>query len=167
MKRSLAYKYCPQCGHLLTKKGPYYLECDNNHPYYVSPKPTVCVIIEKNQKVLIVKRGKEPHKGKWEFPGGFISPGDKIVSSAIRETKEELGVIIKVNGFVDSYVDIYPFKGVDYEVILFYLTAEIIDGELTPSEEVTEFKFVEKRILPDIDFGFEADKRAADGLFLH
>jgi 8-oxo-dGTP diphosphatase len=48
-----------------------------------------CVIIAES-KVLLIKRGKEPHKDKWAFPGGRIEQTDEnILSAAIRELKEE------------------------------------------------------------------------------
>jgi len=51
---------------------------------------TVDCIILADSKVLLIKRGKEPHKGSWAFPGGRIEQGDKdILSAAYRELKEE------------------------------------------------------------------------------
>jgi 8-oxo-dGTP diphosphatase len=41
-------------------------------------------------KVLLIKRGKEPYKGMWAFPGGRIEEKDEdTLSAAVRELKEE------------------------------------------------------------------------------
>ncbi len=52
--------------------------------------PTVDIIVIAEGKVLLIKRGKEPCKGSWAFPGGRIDPSDEdILYGAKRELKEE------------------------------------------------------------------------------
>lgn len=55
---------------------------------------TDCVIFGfdgHNLKVLLIQRGGEPFKGKWAFPGGFLTPDETVEECAIRELKEETG----------------------------------------------------------------------------
>ena len=48
------------------------------------------IIIAAETKVLLIKRGKEPFKDCWAFPGGRIDQTDKdIISAAYRELEEE------------------------------------------------------------------------------
>ena len=43
-------------------------------------------------KVLLIKRGNDPYKGKWAFPGGFMEMNEELIDSAKRELAEETGL---------------------------------------------------------------------------
>ena len=47
----------------------------------------------KKMKLLLVERGEEPFKGCFSLPGGFLRKGETIEETAVRELKEEAGVI--------------------------------------------------------------------------
>ena len=54
-----------------------------------------CVIFtyeDRNLKVLLVKRGGDPYKGQWAFPGGFLRMNETAKEGALRELKEETSV---------------------------------------------------------------------------
>ena len=63
---------------------------------YEYPRPSVttdCVIfgfdLKEGLSVLLVERGKEPFKGRWAFPGGFLEMDESAETGALREMKEE------------------------------------------------------------------------------
>ncbi len=72
---------------------------------YKNPKPTVDVAIIDGDKVVLVKRGREPHKGKWVFPGGFIDYGETAEHAAVREALEETGMKIEITDILGVYSD--------------------------------------------------------------
>lgn len=65
---------------------------------YKYPHPAVttdCVIFGfdgTELNVLLVERGIEPYKGRWAFPGGFLTPDESAEEGAMRELKEETGL---------------------------------------------------------------------------
>lgn len=54
----------------------------------------VGVIILKNEKILLIKRTGSHGAGTWPCPGGHIDFGESLEETAIRETKEEVGITI-------------------------------------------------------------------------
>ena len=65
-------------------------------------KPSLAVdaIVIDGDKILLIKRGKEPWKGMLAFPGGFVEQGEDPEVAVIRELKEECGL----NGVVEKLV---------------------------------------------------------------
>jgi|Deesub1362A_J573_1020465.scaffolds.fasta_scaffold00350_11 8-oxo-dGTP diphosphatase len=70
-----------------------------------APALTVDIIIERDDKVLLIKRKNSPFKGQWAIPGGFVECGETTEEAAIREAKEETGLDVKVESLLGVYSD--------------------------------------------------------------
>ena len=68
-----------------------------------NPLPTVDIIIEINEGVVLIKR-KNPPEG-WALPGGFVDYGESLENAAIREAKEETGLDIRIIRQFHTYSD--------------------------------------------------------------
>lgn len=91
--------HCIHCGHPL-KDEPWPRVCEGCKAFnYNSPKPVIALVLMSWDRqptmqpgVLVIKRGIEPHKGDWAFPGGYIDHGETWQQAAKRECQEELGL---------------------------------------------------------------------------
>lgn len=59
----------------------------------IMPIPCVDLIVQDNQKkILLIKRGNEPAKGEWWFPGGRVYFGETRLEASKRKLNEECGL---------------------------------------------------------------------------
>ena len=65
---------------------------------YDWPRPMVTAdsivfgLFENKVKLLLIRRKKEPFKGKWALPGGFVGIDEELEDGAARELAEETGL---------------------------------------------------------------------------
>ena len=57
-------------------------------------------------KVLLVRRGGEPYKGQWAFPGGFLKMDETAEEGARRELREETGLVPSAIGQLGVFSDV-------------------------------------------------------------
>lgn len=94
--------HCLHCGHALEGKATWPRLCDGCGSWnYNSPKPVVALVLRSWRPpddprppipgVVVIKRGIEPYKGSWAFPGGYIDHAEDWRQAASRECHEEIG----------------------------------------------------------------------------
>ena len=57
----------------------------------------------RDNKVLLVQRGRPPGDSLWTLPGGRVEPGETELSAAQRELREETGLLADFHGLVGVY----------------------------------------------------------------
>lgn len=118
----------------------------------------VAAIIKKDNKVFIAERGYGEFKGKWEFPGGKIEPGETGEEAIVREIKEELKSDIEVEQFFYEINDKHEDRVFN---VKFYI-CRLVKGDLVLTEHLNS-KWVEPKEIIASDF-MEADKVVLDEL---
>lgn len=67
------------------------------------PEITVDAVIERDDKILLIRRKNEPFKGRWALPGGFIEYGESAENAIVREVKEEANLDISIKALMGVY----------------------------------------------------------------
>jgi 8-oxo-dGTP diphosphatase len=70
------------------------------------------VVKDADGRLLLVKRGQEPAKGRWSVPGGRVEPGESDAEATAREVLEETAVQVRVGRLVGMVERDAPGGGV-------------------------------------------------------
>lgn len=68
-----------------------------------NPIPTVDVIIELDQGIVLIRRANPPEG--WALPGGFVDEGETVEAAAHREAMEETGLEVELTALLHVYSD--------------------------------------------------------------
>ncbi|MDO8571800.1 MAG: NUDIX hydrolase [bacterium] len=142
--------YCPYCRTALQEKnieGKNRLSCDAcGFVYWNNPKPAVSVILSKNQDILLLQRSQEPFPGYWVLPGGYIEEDEEPAEAIIRETKEETGLDIVIEGVVQIYLVREDPRGSSIDIVY---RGKILGGMLETTEH-SQYRFFPRENLPEM-----------------
>lgn len=153
-------KFCSQCASRMTVK---FIEEENRKRLfcrkcgfiaYLNPQIVAGAIAVRDGKILLLRRGIEPAKHTWTFPGGFVELGETVRDAAVRETKEETGVDIVPSKILGLYS--YPDAGVATAVYL----ADVVGGSIQTSKEAEEIKEFSKKAIPWSELSFQSTRDA-------
>lgn len=122
--------------------------------YPSRPMVGIGAVIIHNGKILLIKRGSEPGKGKWSIPGGLVELGETIAETVVREAKEETNLDVEAYKLVDVVDNIMKDENgkIQYHyVVIDFLTKlknadtsrlkpaqDAADAKWTPLEEVEQ-----------------------------
>ncbi len=77
--------------------------CGITIPTYRNPLPTVDIIIELDDRIVLIERKNPPHG--WALPGGFVDYGESLEAAAVREAREETSLDISDLKLLGCYSD--------------------------------------------------------------
>ncbi|MDP8202382.1 MAG: NUDIX hydrolase [Candidatus Tenebribacter burtonii] len=147
--------FCLKCGNKMElrvdKEGKIRPKCTKcNWTYYKNPIPaSACVILNDQNKVVIIKRKFEPNAGDWALPSGYVEIDQTPAECAVDEMKEETsldGEVIVQLGYDTEFSPIYE------KVISFGFLMKITGGKLQAGDDAVDARYVSFDELPDIAF---------------
>lgn len=95
------------------------------------------VVFGAGDEILLIKRGKPPHYGRWMVPGGTLEWGETLEEAAIREVREETGIHIEIETFVEIIEAITPGEDGFHFVIMDY-AARAVSGALAADSDALD-----------------------------
>jgi len=107
------------------------------------------VIIEKS-RVLLVKRAQPPIQGQWSIPGGMLEVGELVRGAAVREAREETGLIVEPGDLLGVYDRVLrDGEGrVQYHYVLVDFLCRPVGGELRAASDAAEVRWFTREELP-------------------
>jgi ADP-ribose pyrophosphatase YjhB (NUDIX family) len=125
-----------------------------------NPSPTVDVAVIDGERILLVKRGRNPFKDNWALPGGFVEYGEAVEEAAAREILEETGVHIKLEAILGVYSD--PRRDPRGHTITTVFIARPVAGEPVGGDDAAEAFWVDLKSLDGEMLAFDHSKIVED-----
>ena len=155
------FKYCPKCGAAaLRVVGQKLLRCaECGFELYLNPAAAVAgVIVDQRGRMVVLVRGKEPGRGKWDLPGGFADPGETVEEALRREVREEIGLEVTALRYLGSWPNIYEYMGVRYRTLDMGFVCEVtgVSGAKPMEDEIAEVLFLDPQEIDLARFAFRS-----------
>jgi ADP-ribose pyrophosphatase YjhB (NUDIX family) len=121
-----------------------------NREFPELPLVGVGAIIIESDRVLLVKRAHPPIQGQWSIPGGVLEVGELVRDAAIREAREETGLIVEPGELLGVYDRILrdPEQRVQYHYVLIDFLCRRVGGELRAASDAAEVRWFLREQLP-------------------
>lgn len=121
---------CPSCGWI----------------HYAQLKVGAAVLIEKNDKLLLLQRNHEPWKGSWMVPAGYVEADEDPRDAAVREVLEETGLRVELGDLYQVYYFNDDPRG---NGVSFVYRAENVSGALQINHESMNAEYFSWQEIPD------------------
>jgi len=108
-------RVCPVCGFV----------------HFDDPKVAVVAFIERDNRVLLVRRAMNPERGKWALPAGYVDYGENPREAVIREVREETGLEIEIT----RLVSVEGGPGTFGASIVIIYAASVVNGSARPQDD--------------------------------
>jgi ADP-ribose pyrophosphatase YjhB (NUDIX family) len=133
--------------------------------HYLDPKVACGTIPEIDGKIVLIERGIEPRRGFWSFPCGFMEIDETTEQAALRETKEETGLEVALEGHLGTYSYSDNFYGGAIVVVVY--RAKVVGGTLRADDDCSDAKVVSPVDIPWETLAFKSSISAIEDWLRH
>jgi ADP-ribose pyrophosphatase YjhB (NUDIX family) len=147
-------KHCRACGNTTSYRVP----ADDNREravcgqcgeiHYENPINVVGTVPVWQDQVLLCRRNIEPRRGLWTLPAGFLELGESTAEGALRETDEEAGARIELEGLFTV------LNVVRVGQVHFFYRARLQDTAFAPGPETIEAQLFREDEIPWEEIAF-------------
>jgi 8-oxo-dGTP diphosphatase len=112
--------------------------------YPDQPIVGIGVVIVKEGKIALIKRGNEPGKGKLSIPGGLVELGEHIEQTVIREAKEETCLEVTDPRLIDvvDTVETDEEGKIKYHYVIVDYLVRVVGGQIAAASDAEELRWV-------------------------
>lgn len=158
MFQARSFKHCKLCGAPVN----YVVPADDNREratctacgnvHYENPLNVVGTLPVWRDQVLLCRRNIEPRHGFWTLPAGFMELNETAAEGALRETIEEAGASVEMQGLY-TVINVVRVG----QVHLFY-RARLLNTDFAPGPETIEAQLFSEADIPWDDLAFQTVK---------
>ena len=127
---------------------------------YRNPAPAVDVAIVHEEKIILIRRSRDPFKGKWALPGGFVEYGEPVEETALREVMEETGMEIELVEILGIYSS--PDRDPRSHTVTTTFVANPVKGDPSGGDDAAEAKWCEIDAINPNDLAFDHGQMLKD-----
>jgi mutator protein MutT len=113
--------------------------------YPSAPLVGVGAVIVHQGRVLLIRRGAEPMKGRWSIPGGMVELGESLTSAVCREALEETGLTVQPVELIELLDRIHREETrVRYHYVIADYLCRVTAGEPIAGSDATAVRWAER-----------------------
>lgn len=161
-----AYLHCPRCAAKHPRPGNVPFRCGQcDFTLFFGPVAAVGgLIVNGANELLLVRRARDPGKGQWGLPGGFVDRGETIEEALAREIYEETRLRLDTLDLLVTYPNQYDYKGILSQVIdLFYVCHAVDPAQIElEASELDDFIWTRPGQEHMTKMAFESNRRAIE-----
>ncbi|NND99509.1 MAG: NUDIX domain-containing protein [Pirellulaceae bacterium] len=126
-----AYQFCPRCGTRSESVGKVPFRCtDCEFANFFGPVAAVGgLVVDDVGRLLLVRRARDPGKGCWGLPGGFVDRNESVEQALAREVVEETALKVSSCRLILTHPNQYNYRGLVAPVIDLFYVCEVVDRD--------------------------------------
>ena len=156
--------YCPKCGssHFVedTEKSK---KCENcGFEYFLNPSAAVAAfILNRTGKILIERRKKDPAKGMFDLPGGFVDVRETAENAIVREVMEETSLNVTDAKYLFTQPNVYRYSDFDVHTLdIFFLCTVEDETQMKAADDAAECMWMKPEDIRTEQFGLRSVRQA-------
>lgn len=158
-----AYTHCPICGSNDYARNGRGRACGGcGHKDFDNPITAVgAFILDDQDRVLLIRRAKDPAMGKLAPPGGFVDAGESLEQAIRRELAEEVGLDVQDMRYLSSHPNDYVYNGRGRPVCDVFFTARTHSFDVVlQADEASEWHLLPLSEIDPTELPFDSMRHA-------